>query len=171
MRGDAHISPRDLRYSAKFRASREHKQSYGPGGNFTWTSSGSKAGFRGKIKQGDKGIWYPDSGFVETISRSMLLAPEKAQEHVQALLADGWTDRRTRAIFVEFGLSSLDSRQMFPHVVRVAAEFSPMVETRTSVETTFISLDNSLEGEFGQRALWTMYAWVIFYVSVLGIQV
>lgn len=159
MRGDAHINPRDLRHSAKFRAAREHKETYGTAGNFTWASSGCNAGFRGKVKIGHREIWYPDSGFVETISRSMLLVPGKAQDRVLALLEDGWTDRRTRAIFVEFGLSSMDSRQMFPHVVRVAAEFSPMAETHVSVETTFLSLDNSLEDEFGRRTLWSKFAW------------
>ena len=78
---------------------------------------------------------------MSVIERSILLEPGAAAAHIEKLIEDGWLDRRSHAIFIEFAVNSFDSRQSFPHFVRLVGEFPPTSEVKFSVETKYKSLD------------------------------
>ena len=141
VRGLAHLQPSDLVHSAIFNSKHEHREPFGKHRNFTWSSSNTSAGYWGKVREHAASLWYPNNGFVSVIERSILLEPGAAAAHIEKLIEDGWLDRRSHAIFIEFAVNSFDSRQSFPHFVRLVGEFPPTSEVKFSVETKYKSLD------------------------------
>jgi len=115
-------------------------------------------------------IWYPNSGYSEAINRSALMVQGATQRTIEQLLGAGWVDRRTRAIFVDFGLNTWDTRQAFPHLVRVAAEFSPKGEVELEVIVRVKSLDMLLPDTYGWHALDSLIVQVLVCMSILLLQ-
>ena len=173
VRGVAHVKSSELEHSAIFDARLENKESYGTKGQYVWHSSqgpgpASISGFWGDLTYRSFPLWYPDSGFSQVVERSRLLRTGSGKDLTDDLLRNGWVDRRTRAIFVEFSLTSFDTRQAFPHLVRVVAEFSPYGHVELDVDVQSKSVDLLLNGvEYGEPAVRAIWVSVLVSLAML----
>lgn len=175
VRGVAHATTNELKQTATFKPHFESKTSYGSRSQYHWhpaqgPGAPGVSGFWGELSSRSFHLWYPNSGFTEVIQRNMLLQPELGRNLTEELLRTGWVDRRTRAIFVEFSLNTFDTRQAFPHLVRIVAEFSPYGHVELEVDVQVKTLDLLLDGQYGEGAIMQISTTVIFSLALLSLQ-